>query len=342
MMKDEIYKVYETMEPDEAARRRMLKNICSAALQKEFVKKEKKRSMKKQSAKLGFRLAAGVVAGCLLIGTAAYAVYYFGLKDMGTGKTKVPDLSVSVEEPGDVNPEDISEDIPEIEVDMISLAGIEGSPEHKADVEWQEFLESYDQDESILATVGNNPTGFEEEYGEYLCYSQEMADKIDDICEKYGLQKLSGFELPEDYEGLCSSAEVGDFLGGSTEDAEAVYIAGWFYADGSFNVDGSAVISGSSFVTTDYQLSRTMKGTFHGTILNVWDMDGYREWNYTTKNGESVLLATNGSTKALIIVERENSFVTINVLGDIMKGTFGIGEEELEKLAEAFDFSVIP
>ena len=72
--------------------------------------------------------------------------------------------------------------------DLLSLAGVEGSPEHEADVEWQEFLESYDQDESILAAVGNSPTGFEEEYGEYLCYRQEMADKIEEICEKYGLR----------------------------------------------------------------------------------------------------------------------------------------------------------
>lgn len=56
-----------------------------------------------------------------------------------------------------------------------------GSPEHEADAEWQEFLKSYDQDESILAAVGNDSTEFEEEYGEYLCYSQEMADKIDEI-----------------------------------------------------------------------------------------------------------------------------------------------------------------
>lgn len=103
-----------------------------------------------------------------------------------------------------------------------------------------------------------------------------------------------------------------------------------------------AIISGSSFVTTDYQFSRAMKGTFQGASLNVGDLEAYKEWNYTTKNGETVLLATDGSTKALIIAEREKSFVTVNVLGDIMRGTFGIGEEEVEKLAEAFDFSVIP
>lgn len=338
MLRDEIYEVYENMGPDEAARKRMLKNIRSAALQKEFAKKEKKRSMKKQGVKQGFRLAAGAAAGCLLIGTVAYAVYYFGLKDMGTGKEKVLDLSVPAEELGDV----ARENMPEKEVDMISLAGVAGSPEHEADAEWQEFLKSYDQDESILAAVGNDPTGFEEEYGEYLCYSQEMADKIDEICEKYGLQKLTGFELQENYEKLCSGAGVGNILRDKAEDVKAEYTSGWFYADGSFDFDGDAVIGGSSLVTTDYQFSRTMKGTFRGVGLNIGDLEEYREWNYTTKNGEDVLLATNDSTKALIIAEREKSFVTVNVLGDVLSGTFGIGEEELEKLAEAFDFSVIP
>ena len=338
MWKDEIYRTYEMMKPDETAKKRMLGNIHSAALQKEFFKKEKKRSMKKQSTKLGFRLAAGAAAGCLLIGTAAYAVYYFGLKDLGTGKEKVLDLSVPAEELEDT----AREAIPEKEVDMISLAGVVGSPEHEADAEWREFLESYDQDESILATVGDDLTGFEEEYGEYLCYSQEMADKIDEICEKYGLQKLKGFTLPENYEGLCSGAKVGDFLGDGAEEVKAEYTSGWFYADGTFDFDGSAIIGGSSLVTTDYQFSRAMKGTFQGTGLNVGNLEEYKEWNYTTKNGETVLLATNGSTKALIIAEREKSFVTVNVLGDVLGGTFGIGEEELEKLAEAFDFSVIP
>lgn len=335
MLKDEIYRVYENMKPDEAARERMIKNIRNAAMQKEFTEKEKKRNMRKKSAKFGFRLATGAVAGCLLIGTAAYAAYYFSLRDMGAGKEEVLDLPMNFEETG-------VEEIPLKEVDMISLAGLAGSPEHEADVEWREFLDSYDQDESILDTVGDDLTGFEEEYGEYLCYSQEMADKIDEICEKYNLQKLKGFTLPEDYEGLCSGAGVGDFLKGTSDDAKAKYISGWFYADGSFDYDGNAVIGGSSPVTTDYQFSRAMKGTFQGTGLNVGNLEEYKEWNYTTKNGENLLLATNGTTKALIIADKEKSFVTVNVLGDILGGSFGIGEEELEKLAEAFDFSVIP
>lgn len=87
---------------------------------------------------------------------------------------------------------------------------------------------------------------------------------------------------------------------------------------------------------------RTMKGTFRGTSVNVGNLEAYEEWNYTTKNGETILLATDGSSKALIIAEKEKSFVMVNVYGDIWGGTFGIGKEKLEKLAEAFDFSMIP
>lgn len=338
MLREEICEAYESIKPDEAAKERMLKNIRSAAVRQEFIRKEKRKNMRKRSAKMGLRLAAGVAAAFLVIGMGAYAVYYFTLKDTGTGKEEVLDLS----EPFEETEYGTTEEIPLKEVDMISLAGVAGSPEHEADVEWQEFLDSYDQDESILDSVGDDLTGFEEEYGEYQCYSQEMADKIDEICEKYGLQKLRGFTLPEDYEGLCDGAGVGDFLKGTSDDTKAEYIAGWFYADGSFDYDGNAVIGDSTPVATDYQFSRAMKGTFQGTGLNVGNLEEYKEWNYTTKNGENLLLATNGTTKALIIAEREKSFVTVNVVGDVWGGTFGIGEEELEKLAEAFNFSVIP
>lgn len=334
MWRDDIYQAYEDMKPDEAARRRMLKKIRSAAGREEFLKKEKRKNMGKESVKFSFRLAAGAAVGCIIIGSAAYAAYHFGLKDMGMEKEKVLDLTVPAEKLQ-------GEDIPMKEVDMISLAGAEGGPEHEAAAEWQAFLEDYDRDESILSAVGDNPTGFEEEYGEYTCYTQEMADKIDEICEKYGLRKLSGFQLPEDYEGLLNGVGISDFLGDASEGTKAEYVSGYYYADGSFDYDGSAVIGGSSPVMTDYQFSRAMKGTFKPFSLNVGDLDAYREWTYTTKGGVTVLLA-NSPDKALIFADREKSFVSINVLGSITADTFEVSDEMLEDLAEAFDFSAIP
>jgi len=66
-------------------------------------------------------------------------------------------------------------------VDVISLVGYADTPEARAVAEWQAFLSTYDQDEAIIRAIGNSPTGFEEKYGTYLVYTQEMADKLDEI-----------------------------------------------------------------------------------------------------------------------------------------------------------------
>ena len=73
-------------------------------------------------------------------------------------------------------------------VDMISLSGYMNTPEGRATAEWQEFLNSYDQDGAILNEIGNDPTGLDERYDLYLVYTREMADKLDEIVEKYGLK----------------------------------------------------------------------------------------------------------------------------------------------------------
>ena len=73
-------------------------------------------------------------------------------------------------------------------VDVISLSGYLDTPESKALAEWNAFTESYDADGSIIASIGNQPTGFEETYGLYLVYTQEMADKLEEILAKYNLR----------------------------------------------------------------------------------------------------------------------------------------------------------
>ncbi len=92
---------------------------------------------------------------------------------------------------------------------------------------------------------------------------------------------------------------------------------------------------------TDYQLERTMKGSFNPFTLNVGKIEEYHEWEYSSESGQTVLLA-NSSWKALIIVERDNSFIVVNVLGDLLSDTFEISDEMLEELADLFDFSAIP
>ena len=54
------------------------------------------------------------------------------------------------------------------------------------------------------------------------------------------------------------------------------------------------------------------------------------------------MLLANSSSKALIIAERDNSFIVVNVLGDLRSDTFEMSDEMLEELANLFDFSAIP
>jgi len=113
------------------------------------------------------------------------------------------------------------------------------------------------------------------------------------------------------------------------------------YDDKTFYMDGKVAWKGSTLCTTDYELTRTMKGSFNPITLNIGAIEDYHEWNYTTGNGQDVLLA-NSDSKALILAEREQSFLVVNVLGNFASNTFEISDEMLEELADIFDFSAIP
>lgn len=329
-MDKEIRKAYETITPDDEAKKRMLRNICSKASEGNFAGKEKERM--KLKTKHILRIAAAV-AVALTVPTVAYATGLFGLNEFSLGK-KTIDMPIQGR----------GEEIVHLQgrVDMISLQGVTDSPEYKACSEWTDFEEGYDADEAILSQVGNDIVGLGEIY-EYIygCYTQEMADKVDEICEKYELAKLEGMVVEQDYKTLCSRVGVGDIGGKTVENARNDIFGSYFYANGTFQMEGTAVIPGEPACLAEYEFRRSVKGVFDTVILNVGNIDDYRQWEYTTENGQPVLLA-NSNDKGLIIVEKEESYIVVNVLGDIMNDSYDVSDEDLETLAEMFDFTVIP
>lgn len=330
MMK-EIIDSYEKMKPDEDAKKRMLHNIYFMASQEDMAGKE--RNMKKLKTRHFLRIAAAAAA-IAAVPTVAYATGIFGLDQLSLGKKNM-EISVAVNDTEGitVSLEDSSE--------MISLQGVSESPEYKACSEWTDFTDSYDKESGILSKIGDRTVGLGEPYEEvYGCYTQEMADKVDELCRKYQLSKLEGMKTEDDYKTLCNRVGIGDIGGKTVEYAKNNIGGGYFYDNGTFQLEGRAIISGNSACMTDYQLRRSVKGAFDTVILNVGNIDNYRQWEYTTENGESVLLA-NGSDKALIILEKENSYIVVNVLGDMERGSFDVSDKALELLAEMFDFKVI-
>lgn len=218
------------------------------------------------------------------------------------------------------------------------------SPEYQACAEWWDFCEGYDADFAILGQMEEEELEAENEYEAYACYTTEMEKKVDEICEKYRLSKLSGFRIVDDYNELCNKAEVGDFCVRASENVKQTILSGYLY-DGAFLMEASAVLAGSSMYEASYQFARIEKGYFTSAYLDFGDISECSVREYTTKKGENILFAniTNEERGAhtYIIAEREKSFIVINVLGD-MSDITDVDDERLELLAEAFDFAAIP
>ncbi|MDR1800589.1 MAG: hypothetical protein LBQ95_01905 [Lachnospiraceae bacterium] len=284
----------------------------------------------KHKHKLSKSAAIIAVAAILFAGSTvtAYATNLFGLRDLFLLKT----------ESEAITDESTGETYETAPMTIISLQGFPDSAEYMAAAEWLNFTENYDTDGAILSVVGNDPTGFEEKYGCYLVYSQEMADKLDEIVAKYGLQLHSAMYGDfQDRESLYAQAGTGDFLG-DTNYMQSNYV----YEDGSIHIDGYCVLPEGNIV--DFQFSNYKKGSFSDVFLNVGDFDNYSEWEYTTKSGVTVSLAL-GPDKGLILANLDDSFMSVNVLSGteitFLEGEMPITSADLEIMADSFDFSAL-
>lgn len=208
-------------------------------------------------------------------------------------------------------------------LEYISLQGYAGTPEYLAAKEWREFEDKYDIDFAILEAAGNDTAQWDEKYGAYGVYSQEMADKVDEIAAKYnltlhesGLEDLDEKVLEEKF----GQPVMNDAL-----------LGGYGYKDGTFEVDGE-------FDGYPIQLGRVMKGTFDTVYLNIGSSSSYEQWNYTTKSGANVTLCLS-KDKALILADLENSFVSVNVLLRFCDKT--MDKAQLENMADNINFAVL-
>ena len=282
-----------------------------------------KRRSKKGLVTIG--IAVAVVAA---LGVSAYAVIEGGLERLSFGKSSLAeeieaDTGVSI-------PEDVLATMPEQE--FISLQGYPDSPEYKATMEWLAFESGYDRDRKILdeheAEIRRTGVDPFEEYNCYLVWSQEMADKIDEITAKYDLKLHTGITD-------CNEKIINEKCGGVFSDG--ITGAGYMYEDGTFNLD--AEYNGIYF-----QVGRCMRGYFDTTYLNVGNASDYEEYEYMTKSGITVTLSycydKVFKNRWIVTANLEDSFVSLNVMpfdydGNLKEYT----KEDIENLVDHIDFS---
>lgn len=265
-------------------------------------------------------LVAAIVAAALCLVGFAYAI------------VKLKEISVGEYTYTQPNPQNPSEKIT-VASEFVSMQGLQGSPEYQATKEWQDFLSTYDSDGTILAELGNNPTGYEDLNLFYQVYTQDMYDKLVEIADKYDLKLHSELNVVsmEELDYRVGGAFIGDGL---------YYSNGYIYENGTLQLGGDAVINGESVIT---QLRRAVKGTLDEPVLNIGSAEEYQEEQYKTYCGEQVLLAL-GDNKALIYADFEDCFVLVNILAgreSWLLADTTINMDDLKRVADAIDFTIL-
>ena len=254
-----------------------------------------------------------IIAACicllLALSIVAYASNWFGLRDL-----LLPFITESAQSIDDNDAQ-------------ISLTGYQGSPEWKALAEWKTFVDEYDPDGTIYKSTDGRLDASFARYSCYLVYSRKMADKMDEITTKYGLKlHTTSYNLQEQPELLK--------LLGNYMDGNGGYYT-YMYEDGTFQVLGT--VDFADIGAWDFQLLRTVRGTFHDSMLDVGDISEYQETLYETACGVPVTLAL-GKNRVLILADLADSFVTVHIP---YGSDNGIKQSHLETLADSIDFAAL-
>lgn len=273
------------------------------------------------SAKRLWLIAAAIVLSLLLVGCAI--VYVLSLQDMAFGTRHQEYYDGSSQE-----------------VTLLSIQGIQGSPGYQATKEWYEWLETYDTDMAVYHSEEAFSEDFGDAYYAYNLYSREMKDKLDEICEKYGLELLGKMYVDPDIEAGCKALQIpGIFRPGTNVETDWGQIC--YYANGSFDLEGDVSLNGQEPHIVSFRCHR--KNAFTDLYSSVGPEGTFEEWIYTTSYGVDVLMVLDyggvSGNASMYVEQGEYVF------------SFGIHEFEnrplpdkagMEAYAEAFDFTVQP
>lgn len=219
---------------------------------------------------------------------------------------------------------------------VLSLQGYEGSPSYNALQEWLTYAAEYTMQNPELRF--SNEFQRPEAYTSYPCYSQEMVNKVDEICSKYGLHLLGKSLYITDAEGM----EENGLSGVLYEEVIPRCFYGHLYQDGSFIASGELEFSGDYEKIVQFQMHNIKKDAFYTVPLGLNNISDYVQWNYTTQDGYNALLALNDKT-GLIFVENEGCFISIiiNEVPDSNMVFTGLPNEKqfLKKVCDCFVFS---
>lgn len=291
-------------------------------------------------------IAAVIALTLLLVGCAV--VYVLRLQDLKVGEYRytVPtyyddegEIIYAYDENGNIMTQETMTPVP-----LISLQGAN----MEALSEWLEFTESYDPEGLIRLEAESSGSDREipEQYRyTYGCYSPEMVDKLDEIAAKYDLTLLSTSVDLQSYETRVLFDALGIdrvFLPDISVDME--YGSSCFYPEGTF--DFSFLLS---LDAGDWQLEKSIaeyrysRKAYFDTVTRSYDPENCTQWNYSRKDGTTVLLAQDRQW-AYIYADLPDAFISVFLKPYVLTAgeEVPMSRDMLEQFAEWLDLSIQP
>lgn len=220
------------------------------------------------------------------------------------------------------------------------LQNVEDSPNYQAAKEWDAFLSLYDVDKSILHSLSNEEVNaFSEEYYSYTCYTEEMANQIDNICQKYGLQKRGIPQHEQSMQTICYVLHTNSLIS-PTPNIQIDDGIGYIYRSGTFKFEANTQISQIED-TGIFDLYCAAKTDFDDSYMVIDDIGNYEQWEYTRTDGRNVLIVLEPNA-AYVFCNNTNYFLQAS-LTFMTESTVtkDIAEEFAEKLNLDFNLEHI-
>ena len=235
---------------------------------------------------------------------------------------------------------------------VLTLAGLNGTPASQAAREWYAFCESYDPDRKIQRSVWGNYPEFPEEYSGYGLYTQEMKDMLDHILEKYNL-KLRGAQIqfPTSKQLFRALGLESILLPSSTTQMKINHSK--YYENGNLDLYFEITLPGENGISANGYLFYRPKDCLIPDTAVLTEAQ-WEEWNYTTASGAEVLIIrSEEASSAWIFSDMENHTASVRldavqtVYEETEDGTpvaqFSVlTKTQLEQIADSIDFTLEP
>lgn len=218
-----------------------------------------------------------------------------------------------------------------VPTEPLTLESLQSSANYKASMEIKDYVQSYNATGDVDETLS-------EAYRAYGCRNTEMAQKVDETCTKYGLNKVGDGISPDTTEEMFTALNVRSMVRDSGN-GDVTTSNPSYSADGNFEFWGATTVSGVDY-PIEYRVYRAMKQTLSTAYWEIENTSDYQWSNYVTTAGTDVLIAV-GQNNSLVLTDTGDSVVVIVVMNATV-GDSQTGKATLEAFANTFDLSLAP